>query len=774
MMSTHHFFAYGLCSLGFAVAPANPASAQITFPLHGTGHDHRATTVYDDDGNLYVSGLFDATIDFDPGPECHSLSAANGEIAFLASYDPQGLFRWARKIEPGERTLAYNEDNADLAIYDDGWQTNDNTAGFSNWFLISEGGTRSGMHLLNDQTPLEGARSWQIAASNTFYGIGRAFPSPIADGRISILMRNDLEPNGSFAGFNLHGSTSPNSFGMINERISFGHFQTNRIGVTVDMIGPDFYLEPTQDGDLRGDLLEYIIDVRSTSNWTIRIINHSESGTPTVTTNATLQSINPTVRSIRFGSFISGTNNILAFDRIRVATGRVDSVIDLTGVSFVQPSNVWVHGGLDGSLLASDTFTNMHQSAIGGTNGFAISYDTSGYLSDSFLVTSTSAPGNSVVAGVARTLTNNLHVHGHLSGSLNFRDLVITSGVHQLLWRALLTPSNDILDFRTYAGVGTHQANGHYRFDSGHLIMLGSFTDTGILGLASAGGSDLMMINAEAGAFQFGGSGDDAPCRNGLASDGTTLFFGGNFQQSITYDRYDQDTNTSEPDSISAPGFSDMFLAAGNGIHIYWARSFGGGETNRLAALTLDQHTNLFAVGTFRGTMEMDGIDGNVFMTSTAIGENTCDAFIASYDRHGAFRWAHRIGSTENHEGSILAASATTDVQGRTIVALEFTTNVLHEQHDSFLAIINAGRSDILLLQIESDGSLSGPALSLDHVDSSSTDLSIATRAGISLRVEAGNLDTSWSAITNIAVTTGIVSITTTDTNAMFRAVTGW
>ena len=763
----NRFFTCGMCSIGFAVALSGFASAQITFPLQGVGNDHRADTTYDDEGNLYVSGLFNQPIDFNPGPESITLSATNGESAFLASYNSQGLFRWVREIAPDERTFAFNEDNADLAVYDDGWQNTDVTPGFSNWFVITELGW-SGQRELNTTSPLENSRSWQIAASNTFYGVGRAFLSPFTDGRISVLIRHDLQPNGNFVGFNLHGSLSSSGFGGTLERVSFGLLQTNRIGVTVDMIGPDFYLEPTLDGDLRGDLLEYIIDMRATSNWTIRIINHSEAGTPTVTTNVILQSINPTVRSIRFGSFISGTNNILAFDRIRVATGRVDSVIDLTGISFVQPSNVWIHGGLDGSLLASDLFTNVPLSAIGGTNGFAIAYDLSGNISDSFLVTSTSAPGNSVVAGIARTLTNNLHVHGHFSGSLNFRDLVITSGVHQLLWRALLTPSSDLVNFRRYAGIGTHQASGHYRFDSGHLILLGSFTDTGILGLASAGGSDLMMINAEAGAFQFGGPGDDAPCQNGLISDGTTLFFGGNFQQTIPFMLDDEEK------SISATGFSDMFIASTDGSIMHWARSFGGGETNRLTALTLDHQTNLIAAGTFRGTMEMDGIDGNVVLTSTANGENALDAFIASYDRHGTFRWAYRIGSTENHGGSIIAASAATDAQGRTVVALEFTTEVLHEQPGSFLAITNAGRSDVLLLQIESDGSLSGPALSLDHVDSSSTDLSIATRAGVNLRVEAGTPDTSWSVITNIAVTTGTVSITTSDTNAMFRAVTEW
>jgi hypothetical protein len=47
-------------------------------------------------GNVYVSGEFTGTVDFDPGPSVESHSAIDGTDAFLCRFDPMGNFIWAR------------------------------------------------------------------------------------------------------------------------------------------------------------------------------------------------------------------------------------------------------------------------------------------------------------------------------------------------------------------------------------------------------------------------------------------------------------------------------------------------------------------------------------------------------------------------------------------------------------------------------------------------------------------------------------------------------
>ena len=755
-------------------------SAQVTFQIHGTGHIHRAATVYDSDGNLYVSGLFSHTIDFDPGPESHTLTATYGESAFLASYNSQGLFRWVRGIEPVELNFPPEAvDNADLEIYDDGWQDDDNAPGFGNWFTITELLLGSGYRALHSDTPLEGTRSWQLSAPGQFSGVGRTLAgAPMTEGKISVLIRHDVEPDGKFVGFNLHGVPfSLYTFGGTGERVSFGMNTTNLIGVTVNsLFTPDFYLEPTIDGDLRGDLLEYIIDIRSNGLWTLQIINHSEPGSPSVTTNVQLASASSSVGSIRFASFVAGTNNILVFDRIQVTTGQVDSVIETTGISFVEPANIWVHGGFSGSIKYGDSETNTLLGFIRDINGFAVGYDLAGNLAGHFQPISTSAPGKSVISGVTRFQGTNMHYYGHFSGSLTVSNLTISSGEHQQTWRAILSPSGDPMLFFRYNGVGTQTSIGKHSLDSGHVVMLGHFTGNAMPGLSSIGGSDIMMLNADSGAFQFGGPGDDTICRDCLVSDAEgTLYFGGNFQQTIAFDRYEQDEPCVTTDTISANGFSDMFIASFNGEILYWARSFGGAETNTLYSLGLDRQTNLIVAGAFRGTMEMDGMDeGSFLLTSYATGD-ALDGFVASYDSRGSFRWAHRIGPEQAHEDHhVIATSVSVDSSGHILVAGSYATNLHTDIRGVTLVATNAGASDLFLIQFDSNGELAGPGISIDHVEETHTGLSIATRAGVAIRVESSDFDTSWTVVTNIPLTTGTVAITTSDASPIYRAVIDW
>lgn len=71
---------------------------------HPTGigttiNDHRAFCV-DSCGNVFVGGMFDGTVDFDPSPAVFSLSAQPYQFnAYVAKYDPTGKFLWVKRFE---------------------------------------------------------------------------------------------------------------------------------------------------------------------------------------------------------------------------------------------------------------------------------------------------------------------------------------------------------------------------------------------------------------------------------------------------------------------------------------------------------------------------------------------------------------------------------------------------------------------------------------------------------------------------------------------------
>jgi len=55
-------------------------------------------TTVDASGNVYITGSFRTTVDFDPGPGIYNLTAFSGDDIFISKLDAQGNFVWAKSI----------------------------------------------------------------------------------------------------------------------------------------------------------------------------------------------------------------------------------------------------------------------------------------------------------------------------------------------------------------------------------------------------------------------------------------------------------------------------------------------------------------------------------------------------------------------------------------------------------------------------------------------------------------------------------------------------
>lgn len=60
--------------------------------------EYGTAIVNDNDGNVYVSGVFDSPIDFDPGPGSMLLTSNGEQDIFLVKYNTGGVFQWAKNI----------------------------------------------------------------------------------------------------------------------------------------------------------------------------------------------------------------------------------------------------------------------------------------------------------------------------------------------------------------------------------------------------------------------------------------------------------------------------------------------------------------------------------------------------------------------------------------------------------------------------------------------------------------------------------------------------
>ncbi|MFI5172055.1 MAG: T9SS type A sorting domain-containing protein [Chitinophagales bacterium] len=67
--------------------------------------------VADDTGNIYITGEYWETVDFDPGPGVYELTDENGSNAFIVKLNSDGEFLWVKEIENGKY-----DDGRDLCL----------------------------------------------------------------------------------------------------------------------------------------------------------------------------------------------------------------------------------------------------------------------------------------------------------------------------------------------------------------------------------------------------------------------------------------------------------------------------------------------------------------------------------------------------------------------------------------------------------------------------------------------------------------------------------
>ena len=90
-----------LFSISFISAPSAKAwsSAQTAVIVFGgVGNEFSASTVVDSTGNIYTTGRFASTVDFDPGVGTSNLTSAGSSDVFVSKLDASGNLLWAKSF----------------------------------------------------------------------------------------------------------------------------------------------------------------------------------------------------------------------------------------------------------------------------------------------------------------------------------------------------------------------------------------------------------------------------------------------------------------------------------------------------------------------------------------------------------------------------------------------------------------------------------------------------------------------------------------------------
>jgi hypothetical protein len=67
--------------------------------LAAGGNDDGKDIGVDANGNVYITGTFEATSDFDPSSSTYNLISKGGLDIFLAKYNSSGMLLWASNID---------------------------------------------------------------------------------------------------------------------------------------------------------------------------------------------------------------------------------------------------------------------------------------------------------------------------------------------------------------------------------------------------------------------------------------------------------------------------------------------------------------------------------------------------------------------------------------------------------------------------------------------------------------------------------------------------
>jgi len=80
---------------------------QWAIEIGGTGADGGRSIALDAAGNIYITGYFNGTVDFDPSAGVFNITSTAGQDAFIAKYSPAGAFLWAARGGGASTDIGY-------------------------------------------------------------------------------------------------------------------------------------------------------------------------------------------------------------------------------------------------------------------------------------------------------------------------------------------------------------------------------------------------------------------------------------------------------------------------------------------------------------------------------------------------------------------------------------------------------------------------------------------------------------------------------------------
>jgi len=152
--------------------------------IGGTDIDQAMANDVDASGNVYTTGNFKGTVDFDPGVGTFNLTSAGLEDIFISKLNPSGNFEYAGKLGGAQSDFGYGIAADDGDIHTSGLfsASGDFDPGVANYSLTSQGNDDILVHKMRQCTALSSSVTIQDVTTCNGYSNGSATITPSGNG----------------------------------------------------------------------------------------------------------------------------------------------------------------------------------------------------------------------------------------------------------------------------------------------------------------------------------------------------------------------------------------------------------------------------------------------------------------------------------------------------------------------------------------------------------------------------------------------------------------
>lgn len=379
--------------------------------------------------------------------------------------------------------------------------------------------------------------------------------------------------------------------------------------------------------------------------------------------------------------------------------------------------NVYLTGNFSDTVQLDPDGVAEPLVSAGQTDVFLAKYDRDGQF---LWAKQLGGSGFDYVRDMAVDASGNVHLVGNFSGTADFDPSAetnqLTSAGDFDAFVVRLTADGELTWAKALAGAGFEVAQSLAVDANGAAYVLGAYfttidlnpSATQTFSQTTAGDSDIFLAKLDVnGNFvwgaSMGGSGADFAAAVTLDASNNVLVVG-DFVGTADFDPSAATSN------LTSGGNRDLFIAKlTTGGTFNWARRVGAGESELGTGIATDAGGNVYAVGSFRGTVDFNPGAATVDLTSRDDSQFGSDVFVLKLNASGDYVWARTLGTNSPIEES--ARDVTVSGGGDVYV----TGALAGANRDVFLARLNSAGSTVWQQNLVGDGTNTVESVALDH-----------------------------------------------------------